>query len=236
MCAHLSQLRIRLAVSLLQGPASVCPFAQRAFAQHGGPQWYSKQQSYGFHTAVAAAKRSSDGCRSLNWLALIRTRMHQDNSYSTHVHTRQEPTSERDLPCYRSLAVTSPFLPVLRPAMRYAQTATTTPISPSSSGDSLASMDESTDGSAPVPSASTEAADEWKLEYTGSLSGTIRTLKARFRVVNAFVRVHYGLRHALSSVINSFLPCRLSVWPQPLSHSSEALYTFSRPWMDSSLL
>ena len=177
MGTHLSQWRYRAVLSsLLQGPAAVCcPFAQRTMAN--GPHWYSQQKSNGFHTAVAAAKRSSDGCRSLNWLALIRTRLHQDSSYSTHAHTRQPPSSERQLPCCRSFAVTSPFLPVLRPAMRHAQTATTTPISPSSSGDSLASMDGSTDGSTPIASSSTEAADEWKLEYTGSLSGTIRTLK-----------------------------------------------------------
>ena len=177
MGTHLSQRRYSAVLSsLLQGPAAACcPYAQRMMAH--GPQWYSQKKSQGFHTALAAAKRGSDGCRSLNWLALIRTRLHQESSYSAHVHSRKAPASERELPCCRSFAATSPFLPVLRPAMRYAQTASTSQISPSSSGDSLSSMDDSTDGSTPVASSSAEVADEWKLEYTGSLSGTIRTLK-----------------------------------------------------------
>lgn len=176
MCTHLSQLRARAALSLVEGQAAMCcPFARTMCSN--GP-WASQQKSHGFHTAVAAAKRSTEGCRSLNWLALVRNRLHQDSTCAD-FPTRQAPVSEH-LPS-RSFAVSSPFLPVLRPAMRHAQTIANTTLSPSSSGDSLASRDESTDGSTPVAaSASAEAADEWTLEYTGSLSSTIRTLKVCF--------------------------------------------------------
>jgi hypothetical protein len=209
MYTHFSQLRAH-AASLLHTPAAVCcPFAQRAMASNGH-QWVSQQsKGHGFHTAVAAAKRSSDSYQSLNWLALIRTRLHQDSSCSTNLQTRKVTGSARHIPCCRSFAATSPFLPVLIPAMRHVQTAPSpATISPSSSGDSLASMADSTDGSTPVASTEARAADEWKLEYTGSLSKTIRTLKACTHRIHEFPGIHHAASN-ISCRIDSFnLFCR----------------------------